>query len=61
MEAESAMREKKVLGERERERGARRRGRRMREGHRRMEHRDNSNSPPEEGGDTENGSGELSQ
>lgn len=36
----------------ERERGARRRARRMREGHRRMEHRDISNSSPEEGGDT---------
>lgn len=38
MEAESAKREKKGLV-REREKGATRRGRRMREGHRRMEHR----------------------
>lgn len=40
--------------------GEERQGRRMREGHRRMEHRDISNSSPEKGGDTvKNSSGEL--
>lgn len=49
MEAESAKRERK---EWDGGRGARRQGRRMWEGHRRMEHTDISNSSPEKGGDT---------